>query len=79
MLVGRPSCFDVWHSRPRLCEMPCTAEGGCATWDHRFTHQSMLDGALEHSATVHMLVGRRFACPTLRLPDIMSGIGRRDK
>jgi len=25
--------------------MPCTAEGGCATWGHRFIHQGMLDGA----------------------------------
>ena len=45
-LVFRQSCFDVWHSRPRLCELPYTTEDGCATWDHRFIHQTMLDRAL---------------------------------
>ena len=41
-LVLRQSCFDVWHSRPRLCELPYTAEGGCATSDRYFMHQTML-------------------------------------
>jgi hypothetical protein len=45
-LALRQSCSDVWHSRPRLCELPYTAEGGCATTDHRFVHQAMPDGAL---------------------------------
>ena len=42
-------CFDVWHSRPRLWELPYTAEGGCATWDHGFMYQTMLDRALGRS------------------------------
>ena len=42
----RQPCFDMWHSRPRLCELPYTAEGGCATSDRYFMHQTMLDGAL---------------------------------
>jgi riboflavin kinase / FMN adenylyltransferase len=37
-LVLRQSCFDVWHSRPRLCEPPYTAEGGCATSDRALAH-----------------------------------------
>ena len=28
------------------CAVPFTAEGGCATWDHRLIHQAILDGAL---------------------------------
>jgi hypothetical protein len=31
VLVSRPRCFKMWHSRPRLCKSPRTAEGGCAT------------------------------------------------
>ena len=42
----RQSCFDVWHSRPRLWRLHYTAEGGCATWDYGFMHQTMLDRAL---------------------------------
>ena len=49
-LVLRQSCFDVWHCRPRLCELPYTAEGGCATSDRYFMHQTMLDGALAGNA-----------------------------
>ena len=30
-LVRRRSGSEVWHSRPRLCELPNTAEGGCVT------------------------------------------------
>ena len=41
-----PIAADVWHSRPRLCELPCTAEGGCATEGRLCViHQIMVDGA----------------------------------
>ena len=46
VLMLRQSCFDVWHSRPRLWELPYTAEGGCATWDHGSMYQAMLDRAV---------------------------------
>ena len=45
-LVLCQSCFDRWHSRPRLCELPGTAEGGCATRTCRFIHQTTTDRAL---------------------------------
>ena len=43
------SCLGRWHSRPRLCELPGTAEGGCATRTCRFIHQTTTDRVLEES------------------------------
>jgi len=45
-LVLCQSRFDRWHSRPRLCELPGTAEGGCATRTCRFIHQTTTDRVL---------------------------------
>ena len=72
-LLLRQSCFDVWHSRPRLCELPYTAEGGCATSDRYFMHQTMLDGALLHYRTR----SRKSPWSLLRLPRRFLSSGRR--
>ena len=29
--TSSPNGIETWHSRPRLCKWPGTAEGGCAT------------------------------------------------
>ena len=59
-LALRQSCFNVWHSRPRLWELPYTAEGSSATWDHGFMYsQTMFDAALPRRSRggSHTVVG----------------------
>ena len=63
VLVGR-NRSDLWHSRPRLCGVPSTAEGGCATQDRHEEFFGPFEAASQrYFDDLHRLLSQRNDLP----------------